>query len=163
MARALLPLLALLPALLVVPAGCRGGEVDGDPVTTVRTFLELMDRSSSDERALADAYALLDREARQALRARAGRARSLSGRTFEPWQKLAQGRYRLRFAPVSPGGLRARVQGERATVVATGARAGEHAEIPLVREGKAWRIVLALPAARNETVAEPGTARHEAP
>jgi hypothetical protein len=156
-------LLALLLALLASLAaqGCGRNDVDEDPVSTVRSFLELMERSATDEVAMADAFALLDRGAQQALRVRADRARSLSGRAFEPWQMLAQGRFRLRFAPVSPGGLRARVQGERAVVVATGARAGERAEIPLVREDDAWRIELKLPPPRNETPTAP--ARQDPP
>ena len=132
-----------------------------DPVSTVRSFLELMERSTTDDDALEDAYALLDRAAQQGLRTRADRARSLSGRAFEPWQMIAQGRFRLRFAPVSPGGLRARVQGERAVVVATGANAGERAEIPLVRQDGRWRLELTLPPQRNEAQTAP--ARQDPP
>ena len=150
----------LLFALLLASAahGCGRSDVDDDPVSTVRSFLELMERSTTDDAAMADAYALLDRGAQQALRVRADRARSLSGRAFEPWQMLAQGRFRLRFAPVSPGGLRARVQGERALVVATGARAGERAEIPLVRQDGAWRIELKMPPPRSEAATAPAPA-----
>jgi hypothetical protein len=153
----------LLLFALLLPA-CGRPELDDDPVTTVRSFLDLMERSGADEAALSEAYTLLDRSAQQALRARAERARSLSGRSFEPWQMLAQGRFRLRFALVSPGGLRARVQGARATVVATGQRPGERAEIPLVREGDAWRIVLSLPPLRSEgtPIAAPAPARQGA-
>ena len=166
MARALRLLLVSL-LLLAAHGGCGGGfgasEVDDDPVATVRSFLELMDRSSSDERALAEAHALLDRRARKALQARADRARALSGRSFEPWQMLTQGRFRLRFVPVSPGGLRARVEGQRAVVVASGAQPGERAEIPLVREDDGWRIELALPALRSEPIPEPPPSRQAAP
>ena len=162
----------LLVSLLLLAAhgGCRGcgggfgaSEVDDDPVETVRSFLELMDRSSSDERALAEAHALLDRRARKALQARADRARALSGRSFEPWQMLTQGRFRLRFVPVAAGGLRARVEGQHAVVVASGAQPGERAEIPLVREDDGWRIELALPPLRSEPIPEPPPARQAAP
>lgn len=160
--RLVLPLvLPLALPLLLLSYGCGGSDVDDDPVSTVRYFLELMERSATDEGAMADAYGLLDRGAQQALRARADRARSLSGRAFEPWQMLAQGRFRLRFAPAAAGGLRARVQGERAVVVATGAKAGERAEIPLVRQDGAWRIELLLPPLRSEPAFAP--ARQDAP
>ena len=144
--------LALPCALLA--AGCAAGASDDAPVQTVRHFLDLMERGDSDEAALADAYALIDRGAQQALRGRADRARSLSGRSFEPWQMLAQGRFRLRFSPVAPGGLRARVQGERAVVVAVGSKPGERAEIPLLREAGVWRIELKLPPVRSESLAD---------
>jgi len=151
-----------LPLLLALAAqGCGGGDVDDDPVSTVRAFLDLMERSTADDGAMADAFALLDRGAQRALRARADRARSLSGRSFKPWQMLAQGRFRLRFAPVSPGGLRARVQGEHAIVVATGEKPGEHAEIPLVRQDGAWRIELVLPPTHTEPPA--AAARQDPP
>ena len=136
-------------ALLALAHGCGSNDVPDEPVAKVRHFLELMERSAVDEGSLQDAYALLDRGAQQGLQARADRARSLSGRAFEPWQMLAQGRFRLRFAP-APGGLHARMTGDRAVVVATGSAPGERAEIPLVRQAGAWRIELVLHALKAE-------------
>jgi hypothetical protein len=131
---------------------CGGGDATEteSPVATVRHFLEVMDRSAADEAALKEAYRLLDAAARQALADRAERATTLAGRGFEPWQMLAQGRFRLRFAPASPRGMRERVQGDRAVVTVTGAQPGQHAEVPLVLEHGRWRIALPVPTMRSE-------------
>lgn len=139
----------LLSAAIALAAGCGG---DGDvrsPTATVRHFLEVMDRSAADDAALREAYHMLDASARAALAARAERATTLAGRRYEPWQMLSQGRYRQRFAPASPRGMRERVQGDRAVVTVSGRRPEERAEVSLVREEGHWRIVLAIPPMRG--------------
>jgi hypothetical protein len=139
-------------ALICAAAQACGGGADEtkSPVATVRHFLEVMDRSGADEGALKEAYRLLDSSAREALADRAERATTLAGRRFEPWQMLAQGRFRLRFAPASPRGMRERVQGERAMVTVNGAQPGQSAEVPLVLEQGQWRIALPIPTMRSE-------------
>jgi hypothetical protein len=111
-----------------------------------------MERSATDDGALLEAYGLLDQGAQRALAARATRTRALSGQAFEPWQMLAQGRFRLRFAHAR-GGMRERIDGERAIVVVSGSGAGQRAEVPLVREQGRWRIQLILPAMRSDVPA----------
>jgi len=123
--------------------GC-GAQAPDTPAETVRAFLEAMDRSANDARQLSEAYALLDEGARAELQGRAHQAETLTGRAFEPWEMLAQGRFRLRFAPATRGGMRERVKDDTAVVVVTGTD-GERAEVPLVREGGAWRIRLPIP------------------
>ena len=118
----------------------------------VRHFLEVMERSATDDAALLEAYGLLDQGAQRALAARATRTRALSGQAFEPWQMLAQGRFRLRFAHAR-GGMKERIDGERAVVVVSGSGAGQRAEVPLVREQGRWRIQLVLPAMRSDVPA----------
>jgi hypothetical protein len=113
-----------------------------------------MDRSATDEAALKEAYQLLDRAAQQGLTERAERATTLAGRRYEPWQMLSQGRYRQRFAATAPGGMRERVQGERAVVTVRGRRPEDRAEVTLVREQGRWRIVLAFPPMRTPQRAE---------
>jgi hypothetical protein len=137
---------ALLLAILAL-AGCSEPQPQARPVGTVRLFLEVMDRSAADPSALEEAYGMLDRGAREALEERAREAASLAGRAYEPWQMLAQGRFRLRFAPDSPGGMQERIDGETAVVVVTGRDPGQRAEIPLVREEGLWRIRLRIPPA----------------
>jgi hypothetical protein len=130
--------------------GCGPAVHDDSPVSTVRHFLEVMDRSGDEESALADAYQLLDSGAQAALARRAERASTLSGRAFKPWQMLVRGRFGLRFAPTSPGGMHERITGDRAVVTVIGDQPGEHAEVPLVREQGKWRVALTLPPMRNE-------------
>ena len=141
----------LLASLAALPAvGCGGSDAPDSPAGAVRHFLEVMDRSSDDDAALAEAYRLLDQTTRAALAARAARTRSLSGQPYEPWQMLAPGRFRLRFAPAR-GGMHERVTGERAVVVVNGGNANERAEVPLVREQGRWRIQLSLPPMRSDS------------
>ena len=123
--------------------GCGTG-APSSPTDTVRGFLAAMDRSAGDARQLREAYALLDAQAQGSLRTHAHKAETLTGRTFEPWEMLAQGRFRLRFAPAKRRGMHERIDGTSAVVVVVG-DAGEKAEVPLVREGGGWRIRLAIP------------------
>jgi hypothetical protein len=129
-------------------AGC--GRSGDSPVAAVRHFLEVMERSRDQGPALREAFQLLDAGAQAALIRRAERASTLSGRPYEPYQMLAQGRFVLRFTPASPRGMTEHIQGDRAVVTVTGPRRADRAEIPLVREGGRWRIQLAVPPMRNE-------------
>src|SRR5689334_10282769 len=90
--------------------GCQHASEDQTPIATVRHFLDAMDRSADDEQALNEAFQLLDATTRAGLARRAERASQLAGRAYEPWQMLVQGRFRLRFSPAAPGGMRERVQ-----------------------------------------------------
>ena len=133
--------------LVVVAAttpACGDEPSDDTPTGALLLFLDAMDRSSWDDGALEIAYGLLASDAREQLRARAERASSLSHREFEPWEMLPQGRFRRRFS--ARRGLRERIDGEHAVVTVLGSREGEHADVPLVREGEAWRVVLDIPA-----------------
>ncbi len=131
-------------ALLLV-LGCSSEPTDETPSGAVKLFLEAMTRSEWDESALRDAYALLSREARDSLADRARTATALAGRPFEPWQMLAQGRFHLRFSPRPTHGMHEEIEGNRGTVIVTGGRDDERAEVPLVQEDGVWRIVLSLP------------------
>jgi hypothetical protein len=139
----------LCAALLCTGLACGDGSSEQkSPVATVRHFLDMMDRSAADEAALKDAYRLLDAAARKALDERAERAGTLAGRRYQGWQMLSQGRFRLRFTPASPGGMRERVQGDRALVTVSGAK-GQRAEVLLVLEQGRWRIALPIPPLRT--------------
>jgi hypothetical protein len=146
-------------ALAVICLGlciaCGGDPVESSPTEVLRLFLAAMDQGAADEDALRVAYELLASPARQSLEARADRAKTLAGQTFEPWQMLAQGRFRLRFSPAPRRGMRERIEGERATVTVTGQAAHERADVQLVREGKSWRVVLDLGAVNAPAIAPP--------
>ena len=140
-----------LPALLLVAAAaCSDAPTDETPSGALRLFLSAMDRSEWDEEALREAYDLLSPDARRALEERAHMASTLSGRTFEPWEMLVQGRFRLRFAPRRGGGMVERIDGERAIVVVNGSRGGERAEVPMVEEEGRWRVDLDVSPLRPE-------------
>jgi hypothetical protein len=114
------------------------------PSETLKQFLAAMDQSASDDRALKAAYELLASPAQKALETRAARVKSLAGQSLEPWQMLAQGRFRLRFSPASRRGMRETIDGDRATVTVTGTGPDERADVPLVRENGQWRLSLVL-------------------
>ena len=139
--------LACTAVLLACGIACGRSALPETPVEVVRQFLEAMKHSADDESALVEAYGLLDQNAQRALTARATRARALSGQAYEPWQMLAQGRFRLHFE--ARGAMRERIDGERAVVVVNGAH-DKRAEVPLVREQGRWRIQLVLPAMRSD-------------
>lgn len=127
------------------------------PVETLESFLELMDESTTNVESLRAAYELLDDGARRALGHRAHKAQTLSGRTYEPWEMLAQGRFRLRFAPAVRGGMRAELDGDRATVMVRDEGGELRARVPLVREAEGWRISLAIPPMSDASAAPAGS------
>ncbi len=138
-------ILTTVIAVAWTAAGCDTGPDDATPIGALSGFLDAMNRSADDANALREAYRLLDKPARQALAARARMASSLASREFEPWEMLAQGRFRLNFAPSSRAGMRAEVAGKTAVVVVTGNRKGERARVPMVRERDGWRVQLEIP------------------
>ena len=135
-------------ALVLVAAGCEDVPTDETPRGALRLFIDAMERSERDHDALQEAYALLSRDTRRELTARARTA--LGGERLEPWDMLVRGRFRLTFTPgVRARGMRERIRGSRATVVVRDASGRRRAEVPLVREGGRWRIVLELPPFRE--------------
>jgi hypothetical protein len=151
--------LIVLGGLLAL--GC--GDAPAGPSQTVRDFVQLMDRSQRVPETLKQAYELLDAGARTALAERADQASTLAGRQYAPWEMLAQGRFRLRFASAAVGGLRETIEGDSAVVVVTGKNQGERAEIPMLLEDGRWRIRLALPPLRAEPLRTGAAAPDAAP
>ncbi|MCB9618716.1 MAG: hypothetical protein H6724_04590 [Sandaracinus sp.] len=124
-----------------VLAGCAPDAPGETPESTLRAFVSAMERSVLDDRARADAFALLDEGSQERLASRARRATHLARRPLEPWEMIAPGSFRLRV-PLDP--MEIRVDGERATIRL---QADERtAEVPMVREqtpdGPRWRLVL---------------------
>ena len=134
---------ALLGAITCV--GCGSPTADATPVQVLSEFLEAMDRSANDVDALQEAYNLLDIRARRALKKRAMTAATLAGREFKPWEMLAQGRFRIVFSPARRGGMRAKISGDRATVIVKGSERAQRVEVPMVREKDGWRVELKIP------------------
>jgi len=129
----------------VVVVGCSSTPSVETPAGALSLFLAAMDRSAEDPGALRAAYLLLDKRARQQLQLRARKAETLAGRDLMPWEMLAEGRFRLRFAPAARGGMRAKVTGNRAEVIVTGSAKGQQVKVPMVREPEGWRVELAIP------------------
>jgi hypothetical protein len=139
---------SLLGLALVTVAACSEAPDDETPSGALRMFLDAMERSSYEPAAQEDAYRLLSEASRRQLEERASSATALSGREFEPWQMLVQGRYRLRFTPRA---MDEEIDGDTALVTVRGSGEGQRAEVPLVREDGRWRIKLELPpAGRNQ-------------
>ena len=128
-----------------IVSSCGAEESDASPAGALARFLEAMDRSTLHEGALKDAYALLDAQAQRELGARAQRATSLTGRSFEAWEMIASGRFRLRFTPSEHGEMRTTLKGESALVEVRSEDGRSRASVPLVREFGHWRVRLALP------------------
>ncbi len=139
--------LVLTLVLVALGAGCSSEPSDDTPTGALTLFLEAMEKSDWDASAREDAYALLSADARAALDQRAARANALSRREFAPWEMLAQGRFRLRFAPAQ---TRAHEDGDEATVTVLGRREGERADVPMVREDGHWRVHLVIPEASSD-------------
>ncbi len=129
-------------AVIVALSAC-GERREDSPEDALASWVSAMNGSRGDPSTRRRAFELLSQRARDNLSRRAAVAAQLSGREVKPWEMLAPGRFALRFA-FDRQQLRARVQGERATVTARGSRA-EVAEVPMVREQGQWRVDLSLP------------------
>lgn len=128
------------------------------PVETLRVFLRLMDESATDEESLREAYELLNDGAHKSLGARAHKAQTLSGRTYEPWEMLAQGRFRLLYAPAASGGMRVKIDGDTAVVLVRDSGGTLRARVPMVRESGSWRVSLAIPPMSGASTQGPAAA-----
>lgn len=127
-------------------AACAPAPSDATPTGALRMFLRAMENATSDATALEQAFELLDAGARSALEQRARDASALAnGREFAPWEMLAQGRYRVRFAYAEYGSMREHVVGDNAAVTVVGTDGSSRANVPLVREAGHWRVVLVIP------------------
>jgi hypothetical protein len=134
---------------LLLACACGASDADDDPAEALSRFLDTMDRSNSSETALSEAYVMLDGTAKQQLQARAQHAARVAGREFEPWQMLAQGRFRLRFAPAEHGGMHAKIEGDTATVRVVSDDKRSQVDVPMVREQGRWRVKLTIPEAHG--------------
>ena len=132
---------ALVGALLVL-AGCARPAPDSTPEGAVRVFVEKMESSEVDGRAMREAYGLLGPRARANLKGRAERASRGQGRRHEAWEMLAEGRFGLKFRPKT---MTSRISGEEAWVDVVGEGPEEKASVHCAREGASWRVEPDLP------------------
>jgi hypothetical protein len=135
-----------LAVVLAAMAGCSRPAPDATPEGAVRAWLDRMEASDDEPRAIRDAYALLGPAARANLGERAERASRLEGHKVEPWEMLADGRFGLKFRPKS---MVSHVEGDVATVAVTGDEPlTEHAKVHCARVAgppPAWRVEPDLP------------------
>ena len=155
--------LALALPLVSLAAGCARGAPDATPEGAVRLWLEKMETSTEDPRAMREAFVLLGPAARANLDERAQRASRVQGRRVEAYEMLAEGRFGLKFRPKA---MVSHIEGDRATVEVTGDDpVREHARVLCAREprgqepgepgeherdhapgkGGAWRVEPELP------------------
>lgn len=130
-------------ALALLLGACSRAAPDATPEGAVRMWIEKMESSGDDARAMKEAYQLLAPHARANLKDRAERASRGQGRRYEPYEMLAEGRFALRFRPKA---MTTRVEGDVATVDVRGDGPDERASVRCAREGAAWRVELELPA-----------------
>jgi hypothetical protein len=120
---------------------CCGGGADATPEGTVRELSRLLAEEGWDPAAREKAFALLDPRTRRELTRRAREASAAGGKALRPHEMIVPGGTTLRFEVTKVRVVDERV--DRATVEVRGSRR-EKAELRLVREGDAWRVVLPL-------------------
>jgi hypothetical protein len=136
-----LAIAAAIAALLVLP-GCSRVAPDATPEGAVRVFVEKMESSVDDGRAVKEAFALLGPAARANLEERAQRASRGQGRRHEAWEMLAEGRFGLKFRPSK---MTSRVEGDLATVDVLGESPEDRATVRCARENGVWKVEPELP------------------
>jgi hypothetical protein len=130
-------------AVVLTLSACSRSAADATPDGAVRLWLEKMEATADDPRAIKEAYALLGPAARANLEERAKRTSQAQGRRVEPHEMLAEGRFGLKFRPKT---MKASVVGDRATVEVLGNEPNtEHASVRCVHEEKGWRVEPELP------------------
>jgi hypothetical protein len=129
-------------AAVALLGACTRSAPDATPEGAVRLWVEKMEASAEDARAMKEAYGLLGPHARSNLKERAERASRGQGRRYEPHEMLAEGRFALKFRPKA---LTSKVEGEAASVEIRGDGPDERASVHCVREGVAWRVEPELP------------------
>lgn len=146
---------SLLAAVsLAFVLGCSRGAPDASPEGAVRLWLEKMESSGDDARAMREAYELLGPSARKNLEARAERASRGQGQRFEPHQMLAEARFGLRFRPKK---MTSREEGDVAFVDVRGDGKDETATVRCAREEGGWRVEPDLPEVTQPAYRDAGT------
>lgn len=141
--------------LVLALGACAEPGPEESPRATVRLFLEAMGRSNRDPNAVREAYALLSRETRRSLQARAHVAVQVGAAQLEPWEMIARSRYRQSFTlAAGERAMEAAIDGDEAVVTVHGADGTRSAEVPLVFEDGHWRIVIDMPPPRRSAPAE---------
>jgi hypothetical protein len=142
--RARLSIVFALVFTMFCAMACGRTPSDATPEGAVEAFLRALDDAPRDPTASARAYALLNADARKALDARAARASSIEGHPATPESMLAPVWSPPRFAVET---TKTKTQDEMHAVVDVFGvdPATQHASVPVVKEGTAWRIVVVVP------------------
>lgn len=132
--------------LALALASCGSRAVDATPTGAARAFVEAMQRDE-DPRAREEAYRLLCPAAQIALAERARQAASLGGRSFDPWEMLAEDRALVLHAPRRSGAYRERgLPGDTARrFVDVFDEGGAARALELSRVEGSWCVELLLP------------------
>jgi len=138
--------LAVFASLLV--AACSRSAPDATPEGAVRTWIEKMETSADDGRAMREAYLLMGPRARANLKDRAERASRGQGKRYEPHEMLAEAHFGLKFRPKS---MTARIEGDEAFVEVRGEGPEEKATVHCTREEGSWRVEPELPEVTQPT------------
>ena len=140
------PIALLVVASILGIAACGSRAVDATPSGAVRAFVEAMQRDD-DPHAREEAYRLMCPAAQIALAERARESAALGGRTFEPWEMIAEDRSLVLHAPRRSSAYRERaVEGDpsrRIVDVIDDAGQARPIEVSLV-EGS-WCVELVVP------------------
>lgn len=137
-----------LAACVASLAACGSRAVDATPTGAVRAFVEAMQRDE-DPHAREEAYRLLCPAAQIALAERARQAAALGGRTFQPWEMIAEDRALVLHPPRRSSAYREReIEGESerrfVDVIDDG---GQARPIEVSRVEGSWCVELLVPAA----------------
>ena len=128
--------------LTALGAACSRPAPDATPDGAVREWIDRMSAEQTDPTEARSAWELLSHGTHEALEKRAERASVIEGRRVEARGVLAPGRFALRFTPAR---FTSNVQGATAAVDVAGPEPTDHATVRCVKEGKVWRVDLALP------------------
>lgn len=132
------------PAILMLTAlGCAADPSELEPTEALTAFLSALERSTHapDQRKLAFDWLALDSQ--RTLEQRARLSSSLAGRPFEAWDMLVPGRMSFATHNLGNARLRARVDGDHATVEIPIERSQPPDKVTMVREAGRWRVSLA--------------------
>lgn len=149
--------LGLVLPWLALCVACSGPPSEDSPSGALRLFVESIERArlsagSDRDEALESAYRLLDETSRERLEERSRTAEALGARDHDAFEMLAAypSREAASAVPTRASSFRESVDpdGLHATV---SVRLPESTiEVPMVREGEAWRVVLSVPEPSRE-------------
>ncbi len=132
----------LVAALALASISCGNKPPDSTPEGAVRELCDHLRRLDGSPKEAKAAFALLAKETRDNLVARAERYSGGSGKHIEPEMMLAPASFTERFSARS---LESVVHGNYAIVRARGLLEEDRAEIPCVFEDGGWKVKIDLP------------------
>ncbi|MDB4985176.1 MAG: hypothetical protein JWN04_354 [Myxococcaceae bacterium] len=126
-------------------SGCAADPSELEPTEALTAFLAALERSTHAPDQRRSAYEWLDLASQRMLAKRAKLSSSLAGRPFEPWDMLVPGRVSFASQSIAGARLRAKVDGEHATVeipVDKSVAPPPATQVAMVHEAGRWRVAL---------------------